>query len=231
MHLFTQAEHLYVYEWIARAIIAYLFLLFVAKMMGQRSVAQLRFLDVILILLLEGNLSNPLTDERVDLTGAMVTTFVLVLLHTASSIISLHVEWWRKFLEPSPLLLVHNGDVKWKNLKRARISIDFLLSELRLHNIEAIEKVAIALWEPGGKISSFLKTEYTPITKEDGNIPSTPLSMFQIVMKEGKTRKDALLSLGKSEEWLVDKIGKEKIPIILLAMANNNGDLRIIYKK
>ncbi|WP_416827153.1 DUF421 domain-containing protein [Ectobacillus polymachus] len=231
MHLFTQAEHLYVYEWIARAIIAYLFLLFVAKMMGQRSVAQLRFLDVILILLLEGNLSNPLTDERVDLTGAMVTTLVLILLHTASSIISLHVEWWRKFLEPSPLLLVHNGDVQWKNLKRARISIDFLLSELRLHNIEAIEKVAIALWEPGGKISSFLKTEYTPITKEDGHIPSTPLSMFQIVMKDGKTRKDALLSLGKSEEWLVDQIGKEKIPIILLAMANSQGDLRFIYKK
>lgn len=54
--------------------------------------------------------------------------------------------------------------------------------------------------------------------------------MFEIVLKE-EIRKETLLSLEKSKDWLVEKIGKEKIQNILLAMVNGEGDLRLIFKK
>lgn len=40
---FEGARHLSNSEWVIRAIIAYIFLILVAKAMGQRSIAQLRF--------------------------------------------------------------------------------------------------------------------------------------------------------------------------------------------
>ncbi len=43
MHIFEGARHLSNSEWVIRAIIAYIFLILVAKAMGQRSIAQLRF--------------------------------------------------------------------------------------------------------------------------------------------------------------------------------------------
>lgn len=43
MHIFEGARHLSSSEWVIRAIIAYIFLILVAKAMGQRSIAQLRF--------------------------------------------------------------------------------------------------------------------------------------------------------------------------------------------
>lgn len=55
--------------------------------------------------------------------------------------------------------------------------------------------------------------------------------MFEIVLKDGKVRKETLLSLGKLEDWLVEKIGKGRIQNILLAMVNGEGDLRLIFKK
>lgn len=231
MHLFSPAIHLTIAEWAVRSVVAYIFLLVVAKLMGQRSISQLRFVDVVLILLLEGNLSNPLTDERLDLTGAMVSTFVLVSLHTCSSFLGLKYEWWRSFLEPPPLLLIRNGEIQVKNLRRARITIDYLLSELRLQKIEAIEKVGIALWEPGGHISAFMKQEYEPVARKDVNLETEPLCMPLIVIKEGKIRKEALASLGKNEEWLRGELGEIKLADILLATADSNGAVRLIFKR
>ncbi|MFD3447815.1 DUF421 domain-containing protein [Microbacteriaceae bacterium 4G12] len=231
MHIFKGAVHITISEWVVRAIVAYLFLMIVAKVMGQRSISQLHFLDVVLALLLGGNLSNPLSDERLDLTGAMTTTLVLVILHVISSFLGLKWELWRKFLEPNPLLLVKNGEIQLRNLRRARISIDYLLSELRLQNIEDIQKVAIALWEPGGNISAFVQTEHQSFTKKDGKLNVEPFAMPIVVIKEGKIWKDGLASLGKTETWLRQQVIEQPIANILLATVDRNDEVHLILKK
>ncbi len=101
MHIFEGARHLSNSEWVIRAIIAYIFLILVAKAMGQRSIAQLRFLDVVLVLLLGGNISNALSDEKVGLMGSMITTFILVVLHIISSVLMLKWDRWRRFFRAS----------------------------------------------------------------------------------------------------------------------------------
>ncbi|MDG4655625.1 DUF421 domain-containing protein [Ectobacillus antri] len=231
MHLFSHAEHLTAIEWILRAVIAYVFLLLAAKLMGQRSIAQLRFADVVLALLLGGNLSNPLTDERLDLGGAMITTFVLIVLHASSSALSLKWERWRTFLEPSPLLLIRNGDLQLKNLQRARISIDYLFSELRLQNIDTFDKVGVAFWEPGGNISAFLKPEYEPLARRDVNIKGEATELPVIVIKQGKIRKEALASLGNSEAWIHEQLQDIVLTNVLLATANSKGIVHLILEK
>ncbi len=126
MHIFEGARHLSNSEWVIRAIIAYIFLILVAKAMGQRSIAQLRFLDVVLVLLLGGNISNALSDEKVGLMGSMITTFILVVLHIISSVLMLKWDRWRRFLEPAPIILIHNGSIDFSNLKKARITVEYL---------------------------------------------------------------------------------------------------------
>lgn len=66
MHIFEGARHLSNGEWVIRAIIAYIFLILVAKAMGQRSIAQLRFLDVVLVLLLGGIFLTHYQMKRLD---------------------------------------------------------------------------------------------------------------------------------------------------------------------
>lgn len=70
----------------------------------------------------------------------------------------------RRFFNNSTIPLVQNGKILYKELKKARISIDILLEELRKEKVDDVKKVAFATWEPDGKISVFLQPKYEPIT-------------------------------------------------------------------
>ncbi|MGF9963071.1 DUF421 domain-containing protein [Bacillus rhizoplanae] len=232
IHIFEGTRHLSNVEWMLRAILAYMFLIIVAKAMGQRSIAQLRFLDLVLVLLLGGNISNALSDERVGLLGSLITTFVLVVLHIVSSILTLKVDWWRRFLEPAPIILIHNGSVQFNNLKKARITVEYLFSELRLQGITDIQTVKLALWEASGVVSVFQYAAHETISRKDMKIYVEQSPITFILVKNGKIQKDVLALLEKTEEWVRDEL-KQRVPIqsIQLATVDEKGQINILLKK
>jgi uncharacterized membrane protein YcaP (DUF421 family) len=234
LRFFFGQDHLSVAEWALRGVIAYLFLILVAKCMGQRSISQLRFLDFVTALLLGNILAHPLSDEGLGMPGSMTTTAVLVAMYSLSSIVSLKWEPWRKFLEPFPLLLVRNGKILVHNLKKARITDEFLLTELRLQKVEDVTKVAVALWEPGGNISVFLQPQYEAPTREDMNIKAEPFVYPIVVIKEGKIKTEAFELFRKSEQWLMQKLKDEEqlsLREVLLATLDENETLTVLLKK
>lgn len=232
MRLFEGAHHLSNFEWVLRAILAYIFLVIVAKAMGQRSIAQLRFLDVVLVLLLGGNISNGLSDEKVGLHGSMITTLVLVVLHVVSSILTLKWDRWRRFLEPAPIILIHNGSVHFDNLKKARITIEYLFSELRLQGITDIQTVKLALWEASGVVSVFQYAAYETVSRKDMKVYGEVSPITFILVKNGNIQKDVLSLLEKTEGWVKDEL-QEKVPIesIQLATIDETGQINILLKK
>ena len=59
------------------------------------------------------------------------------------------------FLEPAPIILIHNGSIDFSNLKKARITVEYLFSELRMRNVSDIQTIKLALWEANGVVSIF----------------------------------------------------------------------------
>ncbi|MGG2095541.1 DUF421 domain-containing protein [Bacillus sp. S13(2024)] len=232
IHIFEGARYLSNGEWMLRAILAYMFLIIVAKAMGQRSIAQLRFLDLVLVLLLGGNISNALSDERVGLLGSLITTFVLVVLHIVSSILTLKVDWWRRFLEPAPIILIHNGSVQFNNLKKARITVEYLFSELRLQGITDIQTVKLALWEASGVVSVFQYAAHETISRKDMKIYVEQSPITFVLVKNGSIQKDVLALIEKTEEWVKDEL-KQRGPIQLIELAtvDEKGQINILLKK
>lgn len=153
MEFFSEQESLSFIQWVLRAIVAFFFLLIVTKIMGQRSISQLRLIDFMMAILIGNIIAHPLSDEQLGLKGSMITMSVLVVLYTIGVYLSIKWKTLRKFLEPTPFPLIKNGKIMYKSLLKARISIDILLSELRKQKIDDIEKVSLALWEPGGSLS------------------------------------------------------------------------------
>ena len=143
------------FEWILRAIIAFFFLLIIAKLLGQRSISQLRLLDFVITLVIGNIIAHPLSDEHLGLKGSIITTLVLVILYLGAIFITLKIPRLRKFFDNSPITIVQNGEILYKGLKKARISIDILLEELRKEKVDDVKKVSLAIWEPDGKISVF----------------------------------------------------------------------------
>ncbi|MET1032864.1 DUF421 domain-containing protein [Domibacillus tundrae] len=230
MEFYHGQETLTVIQWVLRAITAFLFLLFAAKIMGQRSIAQLRLLDFIVAISIGNIIAHPLSDEKIGIKGTLVTMSAFVVLYIFGVMLSMKWQRFRNWVEPSPYPIIKNGQVIDKNLIKARISIDFLLSELRKGQIDGIEKVSLALWEPGGAISFFLSPQHQTVTPADLSLPTKPFSFQKTVIKEGKVDVNELNNLDKDEIWLKNKIKSTynvEVKDILLATVDNTENVKI----
>lgn len=229
LNFFESQESLTTVEWILRSIVSFVFLLIVAKMMGQRSISQLRFLDFIMALTLGNIIAHPLSDEKLGLKGSMITTFVLILLYVAATGLSLKWPLFKRYLDPPPIKLIQNGQIQFHNLSIARISIDFLFSELRKEKVEDIQKVSLAVWEPGGTISVFINTQYLPLTPADMKLQTQPFTLTRPIIFEGKVDMSLLKEIGKDQIWLHTKIAPThtRIRDVILATVDDNENVRV----
>jgi uncharacterized membrane protein YcaP (DUF421 family) len=231
---FYQAqENLIAIEWILRAIVAFFFMLFAVKLMGQRSFSQLRLMDFIMALIFGNIIAHPLSDQHLGLKGSLITMTVLVILYVGTTLTGLHWHALRKLIDPAPIPLVKNGQILYKNLKKARISMDVLFSELRKHRVIDIQEVALALFESNGTITSFLQPQYQTVIQKDINLPPKSFNYPQVVIKEGRINQQELLETGKNEAWLLKQLQQKqtKLPDILLATLDHHEHLHLMYYK
>ena len=106
MNFLQGQETLTTIEWILRAIIAFFFLLTVAKLLGQRTISQLRLLDFVIALVIGNIIAHPLSDEHLGLKGSMITTTVLVVLYLGGIFSILKFPSLRRFIDNSPITIV-----------------------------------------------------------------------------------------------------------------------------
>ncbi|GGB64354.1 DUF421 domain-containing protein [Fictibacillus barbaricus] len=233
LDFYQSQESLTSIEWILRAIVAFFFLLIAVKVMGLRSISQLRLLDFVMALIFGNIIAHPLSDEHLGLKGSLITMTVLVFLYVSTTLTGLHWHPIRKIIDPAPIPLVRNGQIQYKNLKKARISIDVLYSELRRHRVIDIQEVALALFESNGTVTSFLQPSYQTVIQKDLSLPSKPFDYPQIVIKEGKINQKELSKIGKDEEWLHEQLKKKhaKLPDILIATLNHQEQLHLMFYK
>ncbi|MGG3181449.1 DUF421 domain-containing protein [Priestia megaterium] len=235
MDFFYSQESLTAGQWILRAVISFFFLLIVTKIMGQRSLSQLRLLDFIMALSIGNIIAHPLSDQHLGMKGSMVTMGVLVLLYLIMVFLSLKWLKFTKLVDPSPFPLIKNGEILYKGLTKARIPIDVLLTELRKKQIHDIQQVALALWESDGTISFFLESQYQILTPKDMKLITKPFSLPITIIKDGKIDFEELKQTGKDEEWVKNQIrtihSLDIKNILLATMDDKNDKIKVFLYK
>ncbi|UYT88804.1 DUF421 domain-containing protein [Priestia megaterium] len=235
MDFFYSQESLTAIQWILRAVISFFFLLIVTKIMGQRSLSQLRLLDFIMALSIGNIIAHPLSDQHLGMKGSMITIGVLVILYLILVFLSLKWLKFTKFVDPSPFPLIKNGEILYKGLTKARIPIDVLLTELRKKQIHDIQQVALALWESDGTISFFLESQYQTLTPKDMKLMTKSFSLPITIIKDGKVDFEELKQTSKNEDWLENQIrtvhGLDIKNILLATMDDQNGKINVFLYK
>lgn len=221
MEFFKSQESLSAIGWILRSIVGFVFLLIVAKMMGQRSISQLRFLDFIIALTLGNIIAHPLSDEKLGLKGSMITTVSLVILYIAAIWLSLKIPMLKQFFDPPAISLIQDGKLLFHNLSKAKLTIEFLYAELRKSNVEDISKVAFAAWEPGGTLSVFVKSDYQPVTPSDMKLPVQPFNLTKPIITDGHMEHALLRELGRDRAWLEEEIRPLALHHVILATVDS----------
>ncbi|MER2170208.1 MAG: DUF421 domain-containing protein [Psychrobacillus psychrodurans] len=234
MDFFQSQETLTTLEWILRAVVAFFFLVIVAKVLGQRAISQLRLLDFVMALVIGNIIAHPLSDEKLGLKGSVITTTVLVFLYLGGIFLILKWPWFRRLITPPPINLVKDGEIIYKGLKKAKISIDVLLEELREEKVEDVKKVALAIWEADGKISVFLDPQYNPITPANYQLVIEPFDLPKLIIKDGILESKELKQINKDEEWVVSNLKLQyhtEIKSVLLATIDKKENLKVFLYK
>ncbi|MBD2869172.1 DUF421 domain-containing protein [Paenibacillus arenilitoris] len=221
MDFFKGQETLTAVEWILRSVVGFGFLLVAAKLMGQRSISQLRFLDFIIALTLGNIIAHPLSDEQLGLTGSMITTVSLVILYIAAIWFSLKIPLLKRFFDPPAITLIQNGKLNYPNLSKAKLPIEFLYAELRKSNVEDMTKVAFAAWEPGGTLSVFVQSDYQPVTPKDLKLAVQPFNLTKPIITDGHMEHELLREIGKDRAWLESEIRPLDLKDVILATVDS----------
>ncbi len=144
---------------VVRAFVAFVFVFLLTRLIGRRELSSMQPFDLILLIVIGDLMQQGVTQNDLSVTGLVLTVGIFGLLTLAASYIGFRFERLRPILEPEPLILIEDGSVIDKNLKKERMTPEELAAEARLQQIDSLEKVRWAVLESGGKISFIPKTE------------------------------------------------------------------------
>lgn len=136
-----------------RTSVMYILVLVGIRLTGKREVGQMTPFDLTLLLLLANAVQNAMTGPDTSLLGGAAAAAVLLLLNFLLADLSGLNRRFRRMIQGSPTLLVHNGQPIVNHLGKEHISRDELERALREHGCNSCSDVALAVLEVDGAIS------------------------------------------------------------------------------
>ena len=196
------------------------------KITGKKAVSQMHTFDLLYIFVLTNIISTPLEVNHIG--KALGFAVIIVLLYKLFVRLSLHNKF-RWILYESPTVLIRNGDIDRKGLKKVRMPMNELLSQLRVKGFTDTQNIAIAIMEETGDLSVIPMSAYRPVQPNDLNLNVKREYLPIPLIMDGQILDYNLRYLKLDQDWLMNEVEKmgETIKKITLATLLDNGKLFI----
>ena len=138
---------------VLRAAAAYVFIIFLMGVVGRRELSSMEPSDIILLVVIGDLVQNGVTQSDYSITGIVLAAGTIGLLATSTAFLTYRSRRIRSVVEGEPVILVQNGETIERNLKNERLTLDELMEQARLQQIESLDKIKWAVLETSGSIS------------------------------------------------------------------------------
>ena len=136
---------------VLRTIFVFFLILVITRAVGRRELSSMEPFDLILLVVIGDLVQQGVTQSDYSLTGATMVIVTVALLTVATAWLSFRFRRLRPVLEGDPVILVADGRVLERNLRRQRMTVEELGAEARLAQIGSLEDVRYAVLETSGK--------------------------------------------------------------------------------
>src|SRR5436309_2495034 len=123
---------------VIRTVVVFAFILLVTRVIGRRELSGLEPFDLILLVVLGDLVQQGITQSDYSVTGALIVISTLAVLTVAVSFLSFRSRRLRPVLEGEPRILVEDGRPIERNMRRERLTLEEVLAEARLQQIESL---------------------------------------------------------------------------------------------
>jgi uncharacterized membrane protein YcaP (DUF421 family) len=146
-------------EIVVRGSIMYLALFILLRVILKRQSGTLGITDLLLITLLADASQNGMAGDYKSLPNGILLVATIIFWDFALDWLSYKSPGFQRLIESPPLLLVKNGQLLRRNMRKELITDEDLLMQLREQGISDISKVKEAYMESDGHISVVEKNE------------------------------------------------------------------------
>lgn len=169
-------------QWIWKSVIIVLGGTILLRIAGRKSISQMTLAQVVIMVGIGSLLIQPLAGENIWSTlfvGAMLVITLIIVEY-----FQLKFDVIEQLITGRSKVLIKDGILNERNLRKVRLTVDQLETQLRQRNINTMSDVKWATLEPNGQIGFILKENAKNSTKQDTNVIKQDLQQLkQLVQK------------------------------------------------
>ena len=201
-----------------RTVLIYGFLALAMKLMGKRQLGELETGELISALLISEIAALPIDNPDIPLSSAIFPTLLIITLEILISFVKNKSNRLKRAVDGEPTFIIYKGRLRQDVLRENRISINEVLSELRVMGVGDIADADYVILEQNGKLSVLQKNRDR---------------MAHALIIDGEVNEATLRSLGYNREWLNKRLAEasRKADEVFLLTVGDDGTINIIKEE
>lgn len=215
---------------VIKPIFLFLFGYILIRIMKKHHIGGMTPLDFLIAIVLGNILAQPIVADDVRFSLVNSSLFVATYVVFARLIL---VNPLRKLLAFKPAMLVENGVIDMKAMKKERITVPHLLADLRMAGYSSLDDVKYAILEETGQISVIPKPDKRPLQPSDLAMTPTDEGLAISLIIDGEVIDKNLSTAKRDREWLDSQLaalgitGETVKKISLATFYTGSGRLRL----
>lgn len=200
--------------------------------MGKRQIGDMQPNELVITLLISEIAAIPLQDSNQPILNGVLAVLLLVFLEIVISVLAMKSAGVRSIINGSSILIIKNGIIDQKAMKKVRITVIELVELLRLQGYFDTSEIAWAILEVNGNLSVIPKAYKKPI--EVGDLPNIKQKKPYIplpVISDGVFVDDSIKTLKLTKEKVIELSGEKSIKNIFLMTLDQTGNKTVVLKE
>ena len=166
LELFTLT--LPVWEIFLRGSTIYLSLVVLFRFVVRRDAGAIGTADLLVLVLIADASQNAMAGDYRSIADGLVLVFTLIAWNRTLDWLAFHFPRLGKLFEADKLLLIRDGKIMWRNLRKELITEEELKAKLRSHGLESATEVKQAYLESDGEITVIARNDRRTESSDGG---------------------------------------------------------------
>jgi uncharacterized membrane protein YcaP (DUF421 family) len=197
----------------AHTVLFYIVLLVSMRLLGKRQIGQMEPSEFVVTMLVANLASIPMEDPNLTALHGLLPIAIVVAAELLLSWLCMGSIRLRRVLCGKPVILIENGRILQKNLRKNRITADELTGHLRLKEVLDLTTVQFAILETNGDLSVFLFPEKQPASAQASGIKAGAQNLPVTIIEHGRLLPRNLELAKKDERWLSRVLRKHRTTV------------------
>ena len=213
-------------------LVSFIVLFILSKVMGYRAISELSFFDYVVGITIGSVAAEMSTNLDMEWWKGVTAMAVYAILDVIFSFVSQKSIAARQIITGNPIILIYKGKIYKKNLRKARIELNDLLTSARTNGYFNIADIDYAIMETTGKISFMPVPLKRPLNPKDFNFAPQSEGLTVNVIMDGKIMEDDLADAKIDKNDLIKRVKQQdkEVKNIFLGIMDSNGVLTLFDK-